>query len=128
MVNGRRDCAEDCAATRLEVLNRASSIRDLRASDFCMEASSFRTHSWSVRGPPLLPRQNPHETVEETLTRQSVRRNVRCNSDSDHTREERERGGNQDRREEARSTVDVDTPVTRCCSDHWLVAVVESHE
>src|SRR5215217_4388509 len=46
----------------------------------------------------------------------------------DHTREERERGGNQDRREEARSTMDVDTPATHCCGDHRLVAVVESHE
>src|SRR5215217_4388508 len=88
MVNGRRDCAEDWTATRLEVPTRTN-IKDLRTSDFCMEGSSFRTRARSVRGQPLLPRQNPHETVEETLTRQSVRRNVRCNSDSgSHSRGE----------------------------------------
>src|SRR5215217_684779 len=72
MVNGRRDCAEDCTATRLEVPNRAN-IKDLRTSDFCMEGSSFRTRARSVRGQPLLPRQNPHETVEETRIEEKKR-------------------------------------------------------
>src|SRR5678815_825748 len=93
-----------------------------------MEGSSSRVVSGSVSDLPVVRRQKPHGKVEETLTHGDDQRNVRCNRAQNTLERGGERGGNQDRREEARSSMVVDRAAHRRRGDYRLVAVVEQND